>query len=86
MGGRRMLSKPIDQIYRPCKYGLATKFPDYKTTQSATIKCYLTEDFQTRCLKQNRMVKIITYLAPSIKFHRYSFYRMMESRVYIIVP
>ena len=70
---RRMLSKPIDQIYRPCKYGLATKFPDYKTTQSATIKCYLTEDFQTRCLKQNRMVKSMKHLTPSIKFHRYFF-------------
>ena len=71
--GRRMLLIPIDQIYRPCKYRLATKFPDYKTTQSATIKCYLTEDFQTRCLKQNRMVKIMKHLTPSIKFHRYFF-------------
>ena len=73
LGGRRMLLIPIDQIYRPCKYRLATKFPDYKTTQSATIKCYLTEDFQTRCLKQNRMVKIMKHWTPSIKFHRYFF-------------
>ena len=83
LGGRRMLLIPIDQIYRPCKHRLATKFPDYKTTQSATIKCYLTEDFQTRCLKQNRMVKIMKHLTPSIKFHRYFFYRMMESRIYL---